>query len=62
MFETAERGLRSLGFRQPEVRDVMARLSTGTTFIVVTHDPRIAERCDPVIEIVDGRIANDRAR
>jgi lipoprotein-releasing system ATP-binding protein len=28
----------------------------GTTFLVVTHDPRIADRCDRVIELVDGRI------
>ncbi len=28
----------------------------GTTFLVVTHDPRIAARCQRVIEIVDGRI------
>ena len=33
----------------------------GTTFLVVTHDPRIAARCQRVIEIVDGRIANDRS-
>ena len=28
VFETAARGLRSLGFREPEVRDVIARLAT----------------------------------
>ncbi len=28
-FETAARGLRSLGFRAPEVRDVIARLTTS---------------------------------
>ncbi len=27
-----------------------------TTFLVVTHDGRIAERCDRVLEILDGRI------
>lgn len=32
-----------------------------TTFLVVTHDPRIAEQCDRIIEIVDGCIASDRA-
>jgi lipoprotein-releasing system ATP-binding protein len=32
----------------------------GTTFLVVTHDPRIAGRCDRVIEIVDGRLRSDQ--
>ena len=32
-----------------------------TTFVVVTHDPRIAERCDRIVELVDGRIHSDRA-
>lgn len=27
-----------------------------TAVIIVTHDPRIAERCDRVVEVVDGRI------
>ncbi len=31
-----------------------------TTFLIVTHDPRLAERCDRVIELVDGRIVADR--
>ena len=29
------------------------------SFIVVTHDPRLAARCDRVIELVDGRIERD---
>ena len=29
------------------------------SFLVVTHDPRLAARCDRVIELVDGRIARD---
>jgi lipoprotein-releasing system ATP-binding protein len=33
----------------------------GTSFLVVTHDPRLAARCDRVVEMVDGRIASDRA-
>jgi len=28
----------------------------GTAMLVVTHDPRLASRCDRVIELVDGRI------
>ena len=31
----------------------------GTAFIVVTHDPRLAQRCDRLVELVDGRIARD---
>lgn len=32
-----------------------------TTFLIVTHDPRLAARCDRIIELVDGRIIADRA-
>ena len=31
----------------------------GTSFIVVTHDPRLAARCDRLVELVDGHIARD---
>lgn len=31
----------------------------GTTFLIVTHDPRLARRCDRIIELVDGNIAKD---
>ncbi len=33
----------------------------GTTFIVATHDPRMASRCDRTIELVDGVIASSQA-
>jgi lipoprotein-releasing system ATP-binding protein len=29
----------------------------GTTFLVITHDPRIAERMDRILRIVDGRLS-----
>ena len=32
----------------------------GETILIVTHDPRIAERCERVVSIVDGRIEDDR--
>ena len=31
----------------------------GETIVIVTHDPRIAERCERVVQIVDGRIEAD---
>jgi lipoprotein-releasing system ATP-binding protein len=47
-----------------EVFELMRRFNRelGTTFLVVTHDSRIADRCDRVIEIVDGRIRSDARR
>jgi lipoprotein-releasing system ATP-binding protein len=32
----------------------------GTTFLIVTHDPRLAQRCDRIIELVDGHIVSDK--
>ena len=47
-----------------EVFELMRRFNRdfGTAFLVVTHDPRIADRCDRVIELVDGRIRQDRRK
>jgi lipoprotein-releasing system ATP-binding protein len=44
-----------------EVFDLMRDLNRefGTTFIVITHDQRIAEQTDRIIEISDGRVAMD---
>lgn len=41
-----------------EVFALMRRFNRelGTTFLVVTHDPRIAASCDRTIEMVDGKI------
>mgnify|MGYP000896148690 CR=1 FL=1 len=33
--------------------------SLGTTFVIITHDRRIAEKADRIIEISDGRITMD---
>jgi len=39
------------------LREVNTRLNT--TFLIVTHDPRLAARCDRIIEMVDGNIVAD---
>ena len=43
-----------------EIIDMMHRINrdTGTTFVLVTHDPRVAERCDRVFQMLDGRVTN----
>ncbi len=33
----------------------------GTTLVLITHDPRLAERCGRVVRVEDGRIAADHA-
>jgi lipoprotein-releasing system ATP-binding protein len=47
-----------------EVFALMRRMHAelGTSFLVVTHDPRLAQRCDRIIELVDGRIERDEPR
>ena len=44
-----------------EVFDVMRRMHAElkVSFLIVTHDPRLAVRCDRVIELIDGSIARD---
>ncbi len=34
----------------------------GSAVVVVTHDPRLAARCDRVVDLVDGRIVSDERR
>jgi lipoprotein-releasing system ATP-binding protein len=47
-----------------EVIDMMREINllTGTTFILVTHDPDVAEACDRVIHMRDGVVTDDTAR
>jgi lipoprotein-releasing system ATP-binding protein len=44
------------------VFDLMRRFNRerGTTFLLVTHNHDLARRCDRIIEVVDGRITEDR--
>ena len=46
-----------------EVFELLRRFNRerGTSFLSVTHDPRIAARSDRVIELVDGRVVRDEA-
>ena len=42
--------------------DLMREINEArrTTFLIVTHDPRLARRCDRIVEVVDGSITSDR--
>ena len=43
-----------------EILDVIDQLNAeGMTMIMVTHDPRVAERCKRVMRLVDGEIVSD---
>ena len=46
------------------VIDVLFDLHTrrGTTLVLVTHAPELAERCDRLIQLADGRIVGDETR
>ena len=35
------------------------RAETGATLVIITHDPALAERCERVVTLADGRIASD---
>ena len=46
-----------------EILEIFDRMhARGETIVIVTHDPRIAERCERVVSIVDGVIENDTLR
>ena len=46
-----------------EILEIFDRMHVrGETIVIVTHDPRIAERCERVVSIVDGRIEDDVVR
>jgi putative ABC transport system ATP-binding protein len=43
-----------------EIVDMMHQINreTGTTFVLVTHDPDVAKTCDRVLSMLDGRVTN----
>lgn len=45
-----------------KIFDLMRRYNRerNTAIVIVTHDGRIAQRCDRIVEVVDGRIQSDK--
>jgi len=41
------------------IMDLLLNLSSDTTVIVVTHDERIAERCQRIIRVLDGYVSEE---
>ena len=37
------------------------RVDTGATLVIITHDTALAERCERIVTLADGRIASDSA-
>ncbi len=35
------------------------RAQTGATLVIITHDPELAQRCQRIVRLADGRIAED---
>jgi putative ABC transport system ATP-binding protein len=44
-----------------EIMNLFKRLNRdeGTTIIMVTHDPHVADQCERVVKIIDGRVVSD---
>jgi putative ABC transport system ATP-binding protein len=43
-----------------EIVDLLLELqSRGITIVLATHDPQVAARCDRVVRLLDGRVADD---
>jgi putative ABC transport system ATP-binding protein len=47
-----------------QIVDLMFEMARkrGTTFLLITHDPDLARRCDRTVRLVDGRIVDDLRR
>jgi putative ABC transport system ATP-binding protein len=47
-----------------EILGLFRRLNNerGVSVILVTHDPRVADKCDRVLEILDGQVMRDSSR